>query len=116
MVHVAVNNFFIYITLKKINIFLVRFWGWGHQKAYAVYAFINVDNCERPLNCTTFINVSHVNNESWLLIIAKKKILCRPIQYLHEVHFNLSVIARSCSVILACPLNGHSLFGKPFIR
>ena len=23
--------------------------GGGHQKAYAVYAFINVDNCERPL-------------------------------------------------------------------
>ena len=55
----------------------------------------------------------HVNNESWLLIIAKKK---NTIQYLHEVHFNLSVITRSCSVILACPLNGHRLFGKPFIR
>ena len=24
--------------------------GGGHQKAYAVYAFINVDNCERPLS------------------------------------------------------------------
>ena len=64
------------------------------------------------VNCITFINVSHVNNESWWLIIAKKN----TIQYLHEVNFNLSVITRSCSVILACPLNGHSLFGKPFIR
>ena len=67
------------------------------------------------VNCITFINVSHVNNESWLLIIAIKKNTIG-LQYLHEVHFNLSVITRSCSVILACPLNGHSLFGKPFIR
>ena len=36
------------MTLKKSH-FRVRFWGGGHQKAYAVYAFINVDNCERPL-------------------------------------------------------------------
>ena len=64
------------------------------------------------VNCITFINVSHVNIESWLLIIAIKN----TIQYLHEVHFNLSVITCSCSVILACSLNGHSLFGKPFIR
>ena len=39
------------MTLKKNQHFRVRFWGGGggHQKAYAVYAFINVDNCERPL-------------------------------------------------------------------
>ena len=39
------------ITLKKINILEYAFGegGGGHQKAYAVYAFINVDNCERPL-------------------------------------------------------------------
>ena len=24
--------------------------GGGHQKVYAVYAFINVDKCERPLS------------------------------------------------------------------
>ena len=48
MVHVAVN---IYMTLRKINILEYAFGegGGGHQKAYAVYAFINVDNCERPL-------------------------------------------------------------------
>ena len=39
------------MTLKKINILEYAFGegGGGHQKAYAVYAFINVDNCERPL-------------------------------------------------------------------
>ena len=38
------------MTLKKINILEYAFGqgGGGHQKAYAVYAFINVDNCERP--------------------------------------------------------------------
>ena len=48
MVHVAVN---IYMTLRKINILEYAFGegGGGHQKAYPVYAFINVDNCERPL-------------------------------------------------------------------
>ena len=40
------------MTLKKINILEYAFGegGGGHQKAYAVYAFINVDNCERPLS------------------------------------------------------------------
>ena len=39
------------MTLKKINILEYAFGkgGGGHQKTYAVYAFINVDNCERPL-------------------------------------------------------------------
>ena len=47
MVHVAVNNY----DFEKINILEYAFGegGGGHQKAYAVYAFINVDNCERPL-------------------------------------------------------------------
>ena len=47
MVHVAVNKY----DFEKNQHFRVRFWGGGggHQKAYAVYAFINVDNCERPL-------------------------------------------------------------------
>ena len=37
--------------VEKINILEYAFGegGGGHQKAYAVYAFINVDNCERPL-------------------------------------------------------------------
>ena len=50
MVHVAVNKY----DFEKNQHFRVRFWGGGggHQKAYAVYAFINVDNCERPLNDT----------------------------------------------------------------
>ena len=48
MVHVAVNK---NMTLKKTNILEYAFGegGGGNQKAYAVYAFINVDNCERPL-------------------------------------------------------------------
>ena len=46
MVHVAVNKY----DFEKINILEYAFGegGGGHQKAYAVYAFINVDNCERP--------------------------------------------------------------------
>ena len=49
MVHVAVNTS---DFEKKINILEYAFGegGGGHQKAYAVYAFINVDNCERPLS------------------------------------------------------------------
>ena len=39
------------MTLKKINIleYPLREGGGGHSKAYSMYAFINVDNCERPL-------------------------------------------------------------------
>ena len=50
MVHVAVNKY----DFEKINILEYAFGegGGGHQKAYAVYAFINVDNCERPLSLT----------------------------------------------------------------
>ena len=48
MVHVAVNKY----DFGKNQHFRVRFGGGGrgHQKAYAVYALINVDNCERPLS------------------------------------------------------------------
>ena len=48
MVHVAVNKY----DFEKIKILEYAFGegGGGHQKAYAVYAFINVDNCERPLS------------------------------------------------------------------
>ena len=48
MVHGAVNKY----DFEKINIFEYALGegGGGHQKAYAVYAFINVDNCERPLS------------------------------------------------------------------
>ena len=47
MVHVAVNKY----DFEKINILEYAFGkgGGGHQKAYDVYALINVDNCERPL-------------------------------------------------------------------
>ena len=46
MVHVAVNKY----DFEKNQHFRVGGeGGGGHQKAYAVYAFINVDNCERPL-------------------------------------------------------------------
>ena len=53
MVHVAVNKY----DFEKINILEYAFGegGWGHQKAYAVYAFINVDNCERPLTVRSFL-------------------------------------------------------------
>ena len=59
MVHVAVNKY----DLEKINIlesYAFGEGGGGHQKAYAVYAFINVDNCERPLTHPPFelINIS----------------------------------------------------------
>ena len=56
MVHVAVNKY----DFEKINILEYAFGegGGGHQKAYAVYAFINVDNCERPLN---HIAVTHTH-------------------------------------------------------
>ena len=48
------------MTLKKINILEYAFGEGegGHQKAYAVYAFINVDNCERPLSEQT-VDVQH---------------------------------------------------------
>ena len=45
MVHVAVNKY----DFEKINILEYAFGEGGDQKAYAVYAFINVDNCERPI-------------------------------------------------------------------
>ena len=56
MVHVAVNKY----DFEKINILEYAFGegGGGHQKAYAVYAFINVDNCERPLNLIFIDNFS----------------------------------------------------------
>ena len=40
------------MTLTKINIleYALREGGGGHSKAYSMYAFINVDNCERPLS------------------------------------------------------------------
>ena len=40
------------MTLTKISILesALREGGGGHSKAYSMYAFINVDNCERPLN------------------------------------------------------------------
>ena len=39
------------MTLTKISIleYALREGGGGHSKAYSMYAFINVDNCERPL-------------------------------------------------------------------
>ena len=53
MVHVAVNKY----DFEKINILEYAFGegGGGHQKAYAVYAFKNVDNCERPLRVNFYM-------------------------------------------------------------
>ena len=47
---------------EKINILEYAFGegGGGHQKAYAVCAFINVDNCERPLNRTGFASIPFI--------------------------------------------------------
>ena len=44
---------------EKINILEYAFGegGGGQQKAYAVYAFINVDNCERPLTLRTMLSM-----------------------------------------------------------
>ena len=55
MVHVAVNKY----DFEKINILEYAFGegGGGHQKAYAVYAFINVDNCERPLRAFVIVGI-----------------------------------------------------------
>ena len=51
-VQVAVNNF----DFENINIleYALGEGGRGHSKAYDVYTFINVDNCERPLNLQTY--------------------------------------------------------------
>ena len=57
---------------EKINILEYAFGegGGGHQKAYAVYAFINVDNCERPLTLPRgfglLLLVLHINNERFV--------------------------------------------------
>ena len=67
MVHVAVNKY----DFEKINILEYAFGegGGGHQKAYAVSAFINVDNCERPLTtlllclCMLFAMTSKVRKK-----------------------------------------------------
>ena len=58
MVHVAVNKY----DFEKINILEYAFGegGGGHQKAYAVYAFINVDNCERPLSKNVLLTVNRL--------------------------------------------------------
>ena len=66
MVHVAVNKY----DFEKINILEYAFGegGGGHQKAYAVYAFINVDNCERPLNrlCFQLSNANSMTFAKWI--------------------------------------------------
>ena len=64
MVHVAVNKY----DFEKINILEYAFGqgGGGHQKAYAVYAFINVDNCERPLKSTYRLQSGDDYDSSWV--------------------------------------------------
>ena len=64
MVHVAVNEY----DFVKINILEYAFGegGGGHQEAYAVYAFVNVDNCERPL--TSNIITEEITDESIFLV------------------------------------------------
>ena len=64
MVHVAVNKY----DFEKINILEYAFGegGGGHQKAYAVYAFINIDNCERPLSSL----LQHHNSKLSILLLS----------------------------------------------
>ena len=71
MVHVAVNKY----DFEKVNILEYAFGegGGGHQKAYAVYAFINVDNCERPLNeivekSGAYFSVGGLCQPAWKLV------------------------------------------------
>ena len=66
MVHVAVNKY----DFEKIKILEYAFGegGRGHQKAYAVYAFINVDNCERPLTVFTIGWPSEVQAKSAVIL------------------------------------------------
>ena len=58
------------MTLKKINILeyaLQEGGGGGHSKAYSMYAFINVDNCERPLSYYgKFVSVSDTSGPNLL--------------------------------------------------
>ena len=63
MVHVAVNK---YDFEKKNQHFRVRFCGGGggHQKAYAVYAYINVDN--RPFPPTFAIQREREKLRYWV--------------------------------------------------
>ena len=63
MVHVAVNKY----DFEKINILEYAFGEGegGHQKAYAVYAFINVDNCERPLQLLALLNYLREQHFFW---------------------------------------------------
>ena len=68
------------MTLNKINILEYAYGegGGGHQKAYAVYAFINVDNCERPLTYNIYVEYTHqicIFCQSQKIIKRKKKIL-----------------------------------------
>ena len=46
------------MTLKKINILEYTLEGVIKKKEYSLYAFINVDNCERPLNIFRFNSLS----------------------------------------------------------
>ena len=52
------------MTLTKISIleYALREGGGGHSKAYSMYAFINVDNCERPLSDVVGIRISGLVN------------------------------------------------------
>ena len=53
---------------EKINILEYSFGGWGGglQKAYPVYAFLNVDNCERPLMLAGLL-VHRITTSMWVV-------------------------------------------------
>ena len=53
------------MTLKKINILEYAFGEGVNKKEYSLYAFINVDNCERPLRLNS--TVGPTMERSWYI-------------------------------------------------
>ena len=88
MVHVAVNKY----DFEKINILEYAFGegGGGHQKAYAVYAFINVDNCERPLTITY---IHAWGNNIFLSSCYSTVCCCCSLKCIHVIDFITSTVA-----------------------
>ena len=81
------------MTLKKINIleYAFREGGGGHQKAYAVYAFINVDNCERPLSLHLFHTKAGVCNKLPLSNLQEGAFFKDRIQCSVQIHIYLLI-------------------------
>ena len=85
MVHVAVYKY----DFEKINILEYAFGegGGGNRKAYAVYAFINVDNCERPL--TTSI---HSTKKTFTKSLGATPLICYSFQLMPRFVARIGVL------------------------